>query len=310
MLTYSKLSKRPKQFKTFTGLTVEEFDELYAIVNKQYRKFEIKRLSKRKRKHVIGQGRKFKLGLKDQLMMLLMYYRMYTTYTLLGYLFDLDQSNVYRNIKRLEPLVKKCIPLPEKIYKKVKRLSTIEELQEFFPELKVIVDATEQEIPRPKNKRRRKSHYSGKKKRHTVKTQFVVNKKGLIIHKTKHRYGSEHDYTIYKRENPSIPPNVEQLNDLGYQGIKKDFPKLKVKMPIKKSNGKKLTKKQKRFNRKVSKERIPVEHVISRVKKFGIIGQEFRNRLNSYDTRMSVVTGIVNFKTMLKEGMDVLSFVG
>ena len=38
-----------------------------------------------------------------------------------------------------------------------------------------MVFASEQEIPRPKNKRKRKSYYSGKKKKHTVKTQYMVN---------------------------------------------------------------------------------------------------------------------------------------
>lgn len=42
----------------------------------------------------------------------------------------------------------------------------------YFPELKAIIDATEQEIPRPKDRKKRKTHYSGKKKRHTVKKQL------------------------------------------------------------------------------------------------------------------------------------------
>jgi len=44
--------------------------------------------------------------------------------------------------------------------------------------MKAFIDATEQEIPGPKNRRRQKTYYSGKKKRHTVKTQVMVNKKG------------------------------------------------------------------------------------------------------------------------------------
>ena len=51
------------------------------------------------------------------------------TYTLTGFLFDLDQSNVCRDLAILEPLVKECIPLPEKIYKhtRTRRLRTTEE---------------------------------------------------------------------------------------------------------------------------------------------------------------------------------------
>ena len=51
--------------------------------------------------------------------MLQVYYRLYITYTLSGFLFDLDQSNVCRDISMMEPLIKECIPLPKKIYKNV-----------------------------------------------------------------------------------------------------------------------------------------------------------------------------------------------
>ena len=39
------------------------------------------------------------------------------------------------------------------------------------------------------NKRKRKRYYSGKKKKHIVKTQHMINRKGLILHKTKHKKG-------------------------------------------------------------------------------------------------------------------------
>ena len=101
--------------------------------------------------------------------MLLVYYRLYITFTLSGFLFDLDQSNVCRDISILEPLIKRCIPLPEKLYKRTRRLGTIDEVEKYFPGFKAFIDSSEQEIPRPtKNKRKRKSYYSGKKKKHTT----------------------------------------------------------------------------------------------------------------------------------------------
>jgi hypothetical protein len=39
-------------------------------------------------------------------LMLLVYYRLYITYTLSGFLFDLDQSNICRDISIIEPLIK------------------------------------------------------------------------------------------------------------------------------------------------------------------------------------------------------------
>ncbi len=75
---------------------------------------------KGKDKEIVGAGRPFKLKVKERFLMLLVYYRLYITYTLSGFLFDLDQSNVYRDISIIEPLVKRCIPLPKKLYKPYK----------------------------------------------------------------------------------------------------------------------------------------------------------------------------------------------
>jgi hypothetical protein len=53
------------------------------------------------------------------------------------------------------------------LYKRTRRLRTIDEVEEeYFPNFKAFIDSTEQDILRPKNKRKRKSYYSGKKKRH------------------------------------------------------------------------------------------------------------------------------------------------
>jgi hypothetical protein len=41
---------------------------------------------------------------------------MYTSYSLLGFLFRLDTANVYRDIRYIESAVKKCIPIPQKKY--------------------------------------------------------------------------------------------------------------------------------------------------------------------------------------------------
>lgn len=310
MLTYKKLAKRPSLFRSFTGMTIEEFDKLYEFAESRYDNYEIKRLSRKDRINAIGQGRDFNLPLEDRLIALLTYYRQYVTYTLLGFMVDLDQSNICRDIQILEPLVKRCIPLPEKVHERIKKIGTMEELLQYYPELKAVLDTTEQEIPRPKSKKKRQSHYSGKKKRHTVKTQLLVNKKGLILHKTRHKRGRRHDYDICKEKPPYVPHGIKVEMDLGFQGIQEDFPEIDSNLPAKKRKGRKLTKKQKKYNKELGSSRVIVENVIAKVKAFRIIGQEFRNRLNSYDTKMSVAMGLVNFKAMLKDGMDVSSFVG
>ena len=117
------------------------------------------------RERSIGAGRPFKLDVKDRFLMLLVYYRLYITYTLAGFLFDLDQSNICRDIQKIERLVRKCIPIPQKIYNITKRLRTLDEVEQYFPGFISFIDSTEQQIPRPVDKKRRKIYYSGKKKK-------------------------------------------------------------------------------------------------------------------------------------------------
>ena len=98
-------------FKSFTGLSVQAFDDIYnKEITKRYSNYELQRLSKRKnRNQDIGTaGRPFKLDIKDRFLMLLVYYRLYITYTLPDFLFNLDQRlNICcRDIQKIESLIK------------------------------------------------------------------------------------------------------------------------------------------------------------------------------------------------------------
>ena len=307
MLSYTELFRSPSIFRSFTGLEVDEFDSLYSKVDGVHPSFEERRLSRKERKRDIGAGHPFKLSLRDRLLMLLIYYRLYITSTLAGFLFNLGQTNVLKDIRMIEPLVKESLPLPKKVYERARRLRTVEEIEELFPGFKAIIDATEQEIPRPNNKEKRKTHYSGKKRRHTVKTQLTVNSKGLIVHRTKHARGRRHDYAIFKGNHPTLPKGVRPGVDLGYDGIQNDYPEMKPIIPFKRrspgrghrdAKGTGLTHSQKSFNKKLSKARVVVEHTIARVKKFRIMGEEFRNRLKRYDVMTDIVSGLVNLRIL------------
>jgi hypothetical protein len=151
LLSYDRLSKKPLLFKSFTGLTVQEFDSIYnKKISKRYSKYELHRLSskiKADRKRKAGAvGRPFKLNVKNRSLMLLVYYRLYITYTLAGFLFDLDQSNICRrDIQKIEqPLIRNCLPIPQKLYNITKRLKTLDEVEQYFPCFLSFIDSTEQ----------------------------------------------------------------------------------------------------------------------------------------------------------------------
>ncbi len=137
-----------------------------------------------------------------------------------------------------------------------------------------------------------------------MKTQITVNRNGLIIHKTNHARGRRHDYNIFKRNHPRLPPQVSPNLDLGYDGVQNDFPELNAVTPFKRRRGgKELTIEQKLRNKALAKTRVVVEHTISRLKKFRIMGEEFRNRLSHYDDMTDIVSGLINLRIMGSKGM-------
>ena len=86
-------------------MTLSEINNIYEKITKRYDKHEIQRLSseRKDRERDIGTGRPFNLDIKNRFLMLLIYYRLYITYTLTGFLFDLDQkSNICRDIQKIE----------------------------------------------------------------------------------------------------------------------------------------------------------------------------------------------------------------
>jgi hypothetical protein len=134
----SRLKRVPDTFRQLTGITPEAFDQLLAELEPRYQQADTTRKTRRPRQRKPGAGRKFALPLGDRLLMLLMYYRTYTTHALLGFLFGVDQSSVCRNINPLQPLLAGIFRIPERRVE-----LEPDEIRELF------FDATERAIPRP-----------------------------------------------------------------------------------------------------------------------------------------------------------------
>ncbi len=128
-----------------------------------------------------------------------------------------------RDIQKIEWSIRKYLPISQKLYKITKRLKTKEEVEEYFPGFVAFIDCTEQPIPRPENKIRiRRLYYSGKRKKHTVKNMYMVNKDESILYKTKHKQpGRKHDYKIYENNHSVTPKEVENIFEFGFLGVEK-----------------------------------------------------------------------------------------
>jgi hypothetical protein len=304
MLTYAKLAKTPAKFQRFTGLTVEEFDQLAVEVEEIWKAAEHRRLVSRPRQRAVGGGGQYKLeSIQDKLLVPLMYYRLYVTYELLSWMFGVHMSNLNRLVHRLEPVLAKYLnPQPPAPLKR--RIQNWEEFGQAYPELtEVVIDGTEQVTQRPHGQKRQKPYYSKKRKRHTIKTQIVVTKDGRVIWVSNSVPGGQvHDYSLLKRSRvmDRLPKQVTKRVDLGYQGIETDYPDHMVVIPKKKPPKQDLTPAQKRSNRKKAKKRIVVEHTLAHMKQFQVLSQTYRNRRGknnqNYNRKIKIVAGLVNLR--------------
>ncbi len=300
MLRFKSLSARPRHFYNFVGLTVPEFLKLKNSIQADWQKArEAKYKTNRIRK--IGGGRKLSLpDLNDRLLVFLVYAKLYPSYLMMEHLFGVDESNICRIIQEFSPLLAKKIV----INRQGKKITSLEELREIIPDLdEVLIDATEQRIPRPKKKQTRKKYHSGKKKAFTIKTQILTNKQGLILFTTDSSPGRIHDYKQFKKT--PIPgwleknPQVTAYGDSGYQGVNKDYQKVNFKIPTRRTRAKKeLTRSEKIRNTKQRKKRIKVEHTFSRMKKFKILADIYRNSKNNYSAIFRSVAFVVNLRML------------
>jgi hypothetical protein len=320
MFTVQRLRRKPKHFKSFTGLSPEEFDILLKAVEPEYHSQQVAMKTQKIRQRKLGGGRNFKRNLTERLLMTLIYYRLHLTFIMLGYLFDLDDSRAGEEIReRMQPVLLVVLPIPmrDRLFdvsnekavnqdleamKQAPRVRTLEELLEKYPEIKeVLIDATEQSVYRPEEKGKRRTRYSGKKKEHTIKTQVVTTKK-LILHVSESIDGSVADMTLLRASGvmPSLGTEVKARLDRGYEGVEAAYPEQVIEKPIRGQRGHQVTLLGKLWNQMVSKERILVEHMLCKLEKFKILAGMYRASISGYDDCFAVVAGIVNYKSMGK----------
>lgn len=302
MLSYQRLSQHPRSFKTLTGMSVEEFEKLYAEFEPAWAEAEAQRLMRPNRQRAMGGGRRYALSLRTHLLMLLCWLRLYLTVEAIGVLFQLDKSNVSRNLRRLLPVLRHISQAqfgwPEPPAKGQGK--NLAQALRDYPDLVAISDATEQAVQQPKRKERERLYYSGKMRMHTCKSSLVVNEHGLIRAVTRTTPGSVHDLTHLRQSGvlAQIPTNVCVIADAGYDGLAKDLPNHSVATAHKAYRNHPLTDDHRLTNRQLSAVRMVVENVFARLKHFRILAERFRHSVECWHSDIfCVIAALVNRRT-------------
>jgi hypothetical protein len=104
--------------------------------------------------------------------------------------------------------------------------------------------------------------------------------------------GKTHDFKMFKDMGLRIDESIKVLADLGFLGITKIHKNSQI--PHKSSKKKPLTKEQKKENRQLASQRIPIEHTNCMMKIFNILKYPYRNKQKRFGLRVNLLAAIYN----------------
>jgi hypothetical protein len=155
-----------RQLRSLVGLGRDNFEKLSneftSCLTEDRRKNRAGKLEKHRQRKV-GGGRKPALGPpENQLFFILFYLKNYPTYDVLSFTFCISRSGAFQSVQRLLPALKQT---QKNLHVLPKR--TTDDPQELLQLVesvdRVLIDATERPLRRPREPARQKKHYSGKK---------------------------------------------------------------------------------------------------------------------------------------------------
>ena len=297
-MNFKRIFNNPRTLSALIGVTRKEFEDLLPTFEKEWALSKKRQHAREGSKRKIGGGRKgFMPTIAEKLFFILLYCKCYPTYDFLSVLYDCNRSNACRRQFEMMALLEKS--LKRKIVLPKRQIRNMEEFLRFFPEAKeLFIDGTERPVQRPKDGKKQKENYSGKKKKHTRKNIVIADKKRRVRFLGKTVNGKDNDFAILKRQcSPDkMPKGVKKHVDSGFQGWDKQFPGHTVSMPKKKSKYHPLTEHDKQRNKRKSRKRVLVENVLAGVKRLRIVADIFRNKRSGFDdTVMNVSCGLWNF---------------
>jgi hypothetical protein len=242
-----------------------------------------------------GGGRKATLlRLEDRLVFILFYFKVYPTQEVLGFLFGIGQPQANVWIHHLTPLLNTALGYEQQL--PARQAADLEQVLAQCPELEFIIDGTERPTQRPKDQQRQREHYSGKKKRPTVKNIVVSEKRTKKVKGLgRTQAGKKHDKAATDEEGYRFPKDSKLWKDLGFQGYEPE--QTTTYQPKKKPRGGELTAAEKAQNQAISRERIGIEHSLGGVKVFRIVHDIYRNHKQKFDDLiMETACGLHNLR--------------
>lgn len=230
-------------------------------------------------------------GVRHKLFFILFYLKAYPTQDVMGYFFGLSQPQVCARVAQLLPLLQTLMQaeLPARHGRELAQvLAQLPEVKE------VLIDGTERPVARPQHKGRRDRHYSGRRKRTTIKNVVATADRRVVL-LTPTAPGRRHDKAEADRARVRLGATMRVLGDSGFQGYEAGA--ARVCTPRKKPRGRPLHYRHRRSNRQLARERVPVEHALASVKRLSILRQPLRaKRPTTADAVMLIGCALHNYR--------------
>ncbi|MBD1822104.1 transposase [Cyanobacteria bacterium FACHB-DQ100] len=294
-MTYQSLRNKPCIFQSLTGISLSEFEQLLPSFEQAWQAYVVEHhIQCRSWQRSYGGRRRGQLKADcDRLLFILVYFRLYPTQEVQGYLFGIGQPQANEWIHKLSRVLNQALgyekQLPERDARK------LEAILNECPALEFVLDGTDRRINRPQDKEGRKKYYSGKQKVHAVKNNLIAERRGKVKYLSATYEGKKHDKAIANEEGYTFPEGSRLWQDTGFQGFAPSG--VIVLQPKKKPRNQELTDVDKQLNRLISKQRVAIEHHIGGIKRSQIVMQKFRNRKENYvDQVMETACGLHNFR--------------
>lgn len=291
MIKIDRALKNKRLMLGLTGVTPTEFCYLLTL----FEALLHENLSNRQRKRAVGGGRKG--ALKDGRMKLfysLLYLKVYPTYDLAGFIFDVDRSRCCRWTQKFFPILSKT--LDRELVLPKRQITSMEEFVRICPGIKdLFLDGTERKTQRPSKNQKKK--YSGKKRCHTRKNSIISDEDRRVLFVSPTKSGRVHDFTQLLKANilKHLPSDVTLWLDKGFMGIHEHVSDdISIMIPHKKPPNRPLTETQKQENRVVSGIRMTIEHAIGGIKRFAATSDVYRNKKGQDDRFVELAAGLWN----------------
>lgn len=163
MLSYTKVQNKPRVLQSLTGLSVSEFEQLLVSFERAWHGYLEQHHIQAPRARRYGGGRKPQLqDNRDKLLFILVYFRLYPTQEVQGFLFGLGQPQAHEWVYKLTPILNQALGYEQQLPER--RPWQLEQVLKECVGLGLIVDSTERRIPRPRTRRSASSITVGKRK--------------------------------------------------------------------------------------------------------------------------------------------------